>query len=298
MKTFKLLIPALLLPILVHAESSDQKLATRLAQGVRSVNGIVVRNVSKDYVDSAVKKLGGRATVKFGANDKLALASGGVIVGSGGDSRASRVTTDSRSNVMVQAPVIPVQSITVVGRDKVADADDHSFKACALKLEEKNGDLVPFDRDEQGLCALINAPIRLRPGKYIVTYQGTFVYATVAAGENKILPLREIYVPKSSAAIVWEVYRDHLAPEEVTKSANYMATRRCWYMETGDFSQYLGKVIDINGVIKDTPCALPIKNSYRKDGGEFVSVFPGTYLIKWEFYNEKQFDYTNNIVVK
>jgi hypothetical protein len=296
MKTLTNLLPLLLLPVLAHAENSDQKLAARLAQSSQTAQGIVVRNVSKEYVDSAVKKLGGNAILEFGANDKLALASGGVIVGSGGDSRAARVSTDSRSNLTVRAPIIPVQSITVVGRDKFQNDSPNETEACAQKIVEGDSKASTQPEDKK-VCAQINKSIRLRPGKYILTYQVSIAFVTVAAGENKIIPLREIYVPKADQFFTWQIFRDHLSKLEQSKTLKYFASSKCWQKLFASEALPVSSHVDENGIFPEL-CDLPTYTSYLSPmyGGDFVSVLPGTYGIIWKI--EGDIDYTNNIVVK
>jgi len=234
-----LVLLTMMMPMMALANNSgDATLAKRLKQSEQQLgDGLVIKTVDKSYVDAAVKRVGGKAVVEFGPKDQIAL--GGVIVGSGADGLASRSNTDPTSPITIRPPVIPQTSITVVGNTPSHKASTLELSTfCAMRITITNSGEVLTDEAIWGTtvgdsnrqpnifmqttfknCANLNKPLRLKAGKYIVTFNNTFSIVDLKDRENKVIPLREIAVPSCNcdSEVSYTVYRDFRSQAEVNK---------------------------------------------------------------------------------
>jgi hypothetical protein len=230
MKTLALV--TLMMPLMAFAKTADDSaLAARLKRSEQNLGeGVIVKTVDKKYVDEAIKRVGGKATVEFGPKDQLAV--GGVIVGSGADGLASRSNSDPTSPVVIRPPITPTTSITLVGK-----ADSYNEQFCALPVTiTASGEVLtdenmynslrlgrsndPFTPAQFKDCAELNKPLRLKAGTYFVTFNNTFSIVQLGNRENKVIPLREISVPNCNcdSKVSYQVYRDYRSTSEVAKS--------------------------------------------------------------------------------
>lgn len=319
MKTLTLI--ALMMPTMAFAGSnSDSQLAQRLQTQRQFDGGVSVRAVDKKYVDSAVAKLGGRATIEFGSKDQVSM--GGVIVGSGADGLVSRSNTQAGAPIVVTPPVLPKTSITVVGRPSTGAS---YYCAFALKLGA-NGevlsntafiqeltsvrDAVTADfRGEASKCGELGMPLRLAAGRYVVSYNNTLSVVDLKAQENKVIPLREVRVPKINGQIRFRIYRDFRSSVELRKAL--LVIKSDYYAPQGrvdeaSIQQALSENapgllseygFSGNAVYEKSPfykLASTQKTPSAKDG-QSILVLPGQYNIEWDIDN--QTDYTTGIRV-
>jgi hypothetical protein len=226
------LIAMMMMPTMAFAGSnSDAQLAQKLKAQRNFDGGVSVRSVDKKYVDSAVAKLGGRATVEFGSKDQVSM--GGVIVGSGADGLVSRSNTQAGAPIVIAPPVVPKTSITVVGR--VTKGMPATYCVTPLKVGV-NGEVLQntffsqsYEQEDDlqkslsfngvgAKCIGLGISTRLAPGKFMVTYNNTFYVVDLKAQENKVIPLREVRVTKYDGNIKFRLYRDFSSSQEVNKA--------------------------------------------------------------------------------
>lgn len=323
-----------------YQQNSQQWIAQRTAQIKTLDSGIQIKPASKAMIDQAVQNLGGRATVEFDKNQKVKLDSrttrqSGVHVGSGANSVVATSSADQAGQVVVQAPIHPNTSITVVGR---WGAQQDHLEICAvgyetnqqgqIKLKAGSDFFQPLNR-----CAKLNQPLRVRAGYYKVYFhksswghevnQVSFV-THVAVGENKVIPLREISVPRVSGnaarQVKYFVQADVKARSELRKSKldlfylisdamiehaipNDPLKKR--FQEIENPEEFAELCLEVGVYDSSMICKFlqksnsPIENSAQDfnyaSAGTFVSVFPGTYTIRWNI--DEQYDVTEGIVV-
>jgi hypothetical protein len=329
MKTLTLI--ALMMPTMAFAGSnSDAQLAQKLQSQRNFDGGVSVRAVDKKYVDAAVAKLGGRATIEFGSKDQVSM--GGVIVGSGADGLVSRSNSQAGAPVVIAPPVVPKTSITVAGRVPTNMPD--TYCATPLKLGV-NGEVLQNQLFSQRLwgeayhqaslrfdgveakCVAVGTPLRLAPGKFVVTYNNTFYVVDLKSQENKVIPLREVRVTKFDGNISFRLYRDFTSSQEVNKALlliksdaslgspqDVQTVARPAVLEAA-----LSKVIPGHLDWEKFPMAVRrAQNSFylisaiekllytvdATDGG-MIPVLPGQYNIQWDI--DGQHDYTTGIRV-
>ncbi len=320
MKTLTLI--ALMMPTMAFAApDSDAQLKQKLQVQRQFDGGVTVRAVDKKYVDSAVAKLGGRATVEFSSKDKVSL--GGVIVGSGADGLVSRTNTQVGAPIVVTPPVIPKTSITVVGRPNSKMPD--SYCVAQVKLgangEVLTNDYFQLSTDNYLLtfagsaskCDSLGAPMRVNAGRYMITYNNTFYVVDLKPHENKVIPLREVQVPKYDGNIKFQLYRNFRTALEVNKALVMIKSDWAFRGEAERYtkpsileaalSELIPGALDSNKL----PTLVDIKrNAFYylatvgvfttiANDGEIISVLPGEYNILWRF--GQQYDYTTGIRV-
>ena len=329
MKTLTLI--ALMMPTMAFAGSnSDAQLAQKLQAQRNFDGGVSVRSVDKKYVDAAVAKLGGRATVEFGSKDQVSM--GGVIVGSGADGLVSRSNTQASAPIVIAPPVVPKTSITVVGR--AIDGMPAAYCVTPLKVGV-NGEILQnplfsqsYEQEDNlqkslsfnGVSAKCNAlgvPLRLAPGKFMVTYNNTFYVVDLKPQENKVIPLREVRVTKYDGKIKFRLYRDFSSSQEVRKAillvksdpelgspekVRELAQPAVFAAALSDFVPGLVEFEKFPRSVQTNQNAFFYLSYFKElmhtmvalDGG-VIPVLPGQYNIQW--YIDEQLDYTTGIRV-
>ncbi len=314
---------------LADQAAAQSRLTQILGGAHKNENGMQLKYVDKSTVDQVIRNVGGKATVDFGfekiqidnganttkGNDKVKSGSG-VIIGSGADKLVSTSDADEAKQYVVQAPVLPKTSITVVGR--LGKAQEGPIQFCLAKyatdeqkhLLKSGGPISPLNR-----CGDINQPIRLNEGLYRIYqvdkrfesnfYVGFWVY--ISEGENKIIPLREIVVPKynSGQKISFSVYPANSIKDyaKVTYSIcspdkSSESLLKCLYGGSGIDSKNIRKafeksqspeefvreviLLDINEQTKIKSYFFAENGIADSTDGNFVSVFPGEYTIFWK----------------
>jgi hypothetical protein len=221
MKTL-LLIALAAATLTAHAQSdsmqekldeSDAKIQAELDRKYTSKDGIEIRNVKKEDLDRTIKQLGGNVTVEFGKEKErqIQVRKGGVHVGSGANSLLARTNTQPGSPTVVQVPLQPKMSITLLGGKSlfcvfsvVRNQDGSLAKGqTSFANPESNG----------GGCAISGNPVRVRhAGTYLVEVNKSSMFVELNQDENKVIPLREIVIPFPTTAnpptIKFTIYPD------------------------------------------------------------------------------------------
>jgi hypothetical protein len=353
MKTNKLLITiTTLLTAIAGAQTqttrmspeADAWLNKKLAQAKTTDNGATVQFVSKKLITDALDKVGNKASIDFGGTQILKTTpqkKSGVLVGSGADNLVATASADSTGPVVVQPPILPKTSLTVVGR---LGKSQPNMKICAKQIKtDSQGKIIHGGgmTDPVNSCAPLNIPLRISEGLYQVFFiymysgnsqprQGLGITVKVDAGENKVIPLREISVPKYGNKIQFTVTEERSSEVFLRSIATQMFSA-CSASEKDTNilcdSMAFGVVEDLYKDIRDTKSPEDLyENVYKHmlntdavpftlyisgvlddeisnrltpgpaSDGDFVSVFPGVYRINWQIDGQK--DTTRNIVVE
>jgi len=274
-------------------------------------------------VEEAMKKVGSKVTVDFGGNQQLKLNSGGVHVGSGADQAIPTSSADQAGPVVLHPPILPKTSITVAGRWGNAqtyteicvekfktDASGLLVKGAANLLETLNS------------CTKLNVPLRVDEGYYRIFFHrgsgksnlGGFIFVRISEGENKIIPLREIFVPKYASSTANHTIKFYVGPDNDSRTELEKTMALFFYdyrgYATSNYSNYSGQLDAIwknisspsdlvNFCLNETEnrkpsfCTFRIDNCYLSSSpaqdGEFISVFPGAYNIEWNIDGQVEF---------
>lgn len=217
--------------------------------------------------------------------------------------------------VIVPVPNEQAVNLKLVGM-KGGGQSDH-FMLCEIKLRP-NGSPVA---GSQGTCqkGRLNKPVSVWPGTYLVKYSETVQYVTLMTAGDFELPLQKIEVPKVNGKVHFDVFVDMTSPE--MQAGHLMglaaeefyfkfraASNRSWalkhalpFLDTGDvalmsaelktvaFDPY-GKFCNFDSEGGRLGCKYVMVTD-PKDG-DFVSVLPGVYGIRWRFPNGRiQYQY-------
>ena len=225
----------------INSETAQRVLQEKLSTPKTHESGVQIRPVSKDLVNQALERLGGNATVELPGREMMkfvrpdsARRSGGVVVGNGGDGLVATSSADRSAPVVVQPPIVPNTSITVVGR---AGANQ-SNQFCVLRYNlNQLGEIEP--RYTKSIrCASFGSSIRVTEGTYYVSLRAnTYMWGTnknssvpsfhssvvsLSNGENKVLTLSEIHVPKQAIPIKFSLTLDLSSSDSRRKIFNYL----------------------------------------------------------------------------
>lgn len=277
-----------MIPLMATANSEiDQVLKIKNQRAKQNTNGLDVGRIDKKSIQDAVDKLGGVATVEFSSNERMQVKSstiaqrGGVIIGSGADGNTPPGKSNQRG--VTVAPPTPKNSITVTARPGYVNKN---HRVCAL--------LKGHSWDE--VCVKFGQAMRLIPGTYLIMtafmndkkeldfYEDkqiildTFaaVKVTLHAGENIIIPAREIRIPKSEELSSYYIRRNKSYP-------------------SGAKLESLVKEFEFNPRGKEYT---PLIAHHKYTSGptdSFAVVLPGIYDILWDF--DGQADVTRGIVI-
>lgn len=222
---------ALLFPLMSLAQSFTQEQAQSVLQNKLGAtklheSGVQIRPVSKEQINEAIRKLGGNATVQFSDQESMKFrASSGVIIGNGGSGLVATSSSDNSGPIVVQPPLIPKTSITVVG--KLHKSQGEHFCALKYKMDSTGTKILPGIGFEElkNYCAKVGQPLRIqKQGLYLiyipirgknsgVIFISNSTHVHIQSGENKILPLQEINVPKQSRSLYYELYSELTSPQ-------------------------------------------------------------------------------------
>jgi hypothetical protein len=290
----------LILPSLSMAlnDATKAQLDSKLAAQKNQARGVSVNPVKREYIERAIEKVGGKGTVEFGK-------SGGVVVGSGADGLVATSNMNEGGPIVITPPLLPQTSITVVGRSGAGQ----QVAACAFLLTtDAQGNVLrsrlQFSRFQNNPCALLGKPIRLTPGKYFVSFSSTYLIVDLKSGENKIIPLREISIPKYQGEIIFRAYRETCSLTEITKTATSTFAFDDMY-NSNSIKDVIEMMLKFHQQYPQNACGPSIavdRNNasqgsiaYGRDGS-FFSVLPGVYSIVWTIND--QVDTTGNITVE
>jgi hypothetical protein len=327
MKTSQIFLALSLITTIANAQTTvtsginseaDQWLTKKLSSSANT-NDHQIKYVDKHYVDKVLKDLDNKASVDFSGNgDKSILKTSpkklsGVLVGSGDDQLIATGSADNTGPIVVQPPVIPKTSLTVVGR---LGAGQVGQKICVKRFVtdeqgkiQKAGMTIPNNS-----CVNLNIPLRISEGFYQVFFKdahdvrlGIGMLVKIEANENKVIPLREISVPENAQHNIGFILTEEKNSEFYLRS---FATESFAYniasdvadstspeeLYQRDYAQWIGRNVWLDQrAIDETLMSDSMMNS-RMPGGNFVSVFPGVYQIDWLI--DGQTDETKDINVQ
>lgn len=291
---------------------------------IKAVSKETVDKAVNSLGGKATVDYGNGQTLKINSKTR---AENGVHVGSGGNSITATSSVDQKGQLVVRPPsVIPETSITVVGRWGKSQ-ENMEICAVGYETDEKGqiilkqslAFIIPANP-----CAKLNKPLRVLPGTYKIFFKSptalfhspklpnqVSMMVSVTKGENRVIPLRELTVPNSSnetdGKIEFEVSSDMSSATELRK-----ALLDAFYTNTSSLSglkiQYnltglIHQVKDVEELVKvcNEPEHLKARKNglcfgspdfdYAQDfaaqGGDFVSLFPGTYKINWNIDDQR-----------
>lgn len=219
------------------AHRTEAWLGQKLEQTKQLDNGVKVNFVDRKYVEEALKKVGGKATIDFGADQKLRIndsqsrpqsSKGGVLIGSGADGLIGTSSADQIGPIVIQPPVIPNTSLTIVGRWGKSQGD---IDLCVARYATDNqGQLKKSGSvyiPSLNACTKINKPMRVAEGFYGIFFrsgrsESPQYFVRVRQGENVVIPLREISVPEynqKDTKIFFKVKYNNASPDALMRSA-------------------------------------------------------------------------------
>lgn len=304
------LITGLMLPSLAMAgglSANSMALQNGLAkQSLANQNtlakGVMVKPVSLQSIEDAVERVGGNANVAFGAKV------GAVLIGSGADSKGDLAATSSASNggpVVIEPPFIPENSISIVGA-----VADQSSQICAYPVAvDQQGNVIRSGSNvHNGICVRSEVPLRLKPGKYLLTYSYSYLLIDLKKDEHLVIPLRQVLVPHSNKQFSFEVFRQTCSPTEIIKTATVLFAFTSSFISRFDHERSLGDTI--NSLLAKADCGGENLLSYGSRDNLYNSeesrtstnsykfaAFPGVYKIKWSI-DDGQSALTENITIE
>lgn len=295
MKNLKtLLTAAILLPSITMAldSQSQQLLDAKIQQQLQSAKAaaggaVTIKPVSRELIEKTLnEKLGGKGTVDFGK-------AGGVIIGSGADGLVATSNTNNGGPIVVAPPVLPSTSITVVGRPGVSQKN--SF--CILPIvTDAQGNILSAQSYANPKCGELGSPRRTTAGLHLVSFNNSILFITVKAGENRVIPLREISISNSGGNIGFAAYPETCSELELEKHASDLVANGSAgvYRTVTSLKKYLleYKANNPKALCRGTAPQI-IAQGFD---GSFFSVLPGVYSISWTI--DEQNDSTGNIVVE
>jgi len=222
--TKTLMALATLIPCLGLAQANNQELSQEVLQTLRAQSTqqdtAQIRFAPEQTVKDAIKKLNGKATLDFG-NKQIKIdqqmKSGGVVIGSGADGLAATNNSNPNGPIVVNPPVTPQTSITVVGR---AGAGQEVEFCTEEILDETQAREIKNDKK----CTDLNKPLRLSEGKFILNFMEMRIFVSLQKGERKIIPLREIHTPKQDMGFSANLEYDFADTKTQVDHLNYSIT--------------------------------------------------------------------------
>jgi len=300
MKT--MLFVSLMVPTLSHAvDAQTNQILTQKMSGSSSAGGASIKMVDKKYVIDAVDKLHGKVTIDLGSKGQVQVNNqkgGGVLIGSGSDGLAV-VSNQIAENgtVIVQPPMEANTSITLVGRAN----DPSRTQYCSVRLYTDPQGNVLTGKSKEVICNKIGHALRLSEGKYVIYYNHTSLIIDLKQNERKIIPLREVLVPRQSEPVSFSLNVNTFTSEERLKMATQIFAMIDGFYSRESIPQLVNDLQ--NG--KDVTAYMPYTWDNIKDltqisiagtwevssrfsqsvvegkDDEFVSVLPGDYVIQW-----------------
>lgn len=288
---------------------TEKDVAGKLQQYVHQTeDGMIIRPTDAKLVWAAAKQFKGKSVSLELPKTGDTLASNSVLIGSGQDALVSDNNLEKKGNqYILNPPFTPKTSITLVGR-----AGNNQYeKYCLMRLSS--------DENEKFLCLDLNIPFRIQQGNYLLNYQGMNLKVSIKENENKMIYLREIFVPKQIRPITFRL-KMHLADSEQINNVMFVVTKQsteCTVSSSKQFNLYgshFPKLLDdakneFKYSYKNTnhmthselseqcykfrdsiPNLSPVESynifyksiyfSYANDNS-FISVLPGIYNVEW-----------------
>jgi hypothetical protein len=313
MKT--ILLAGLMIPAL--AQAMDLKTERDLSQKMSTVtatNGALIKMVDKKYVIDAVKKMHGDITVDLGQQGQVKVKNnpqgGGVLIGSGSDGLAVVSNQNVGGPVVLQPPMEADTSITVIGRPGSSLATDvrkQENLVCSLKIKTDNQGVIQAGASSEFRCAKLGVPLRLAEGKYAIFFSASFMMVDLKKNEKKIIPLREVMIPKQSSSIGYKISYDNLKVQRDLRNQILCAAITPLYEEypytpltCAQLAQIPEEDLDKIDQVAEGKSAMDRGyiywimretnvGAYLNGGkfigsgydGSFVSLFPGDYVASW-----------------
>lgn len=195
---------------------TQNDVANKLQQYSVESEGMSIRPADASLVWSAAEQFKGKNVSLDLPKSGDALASNSVLVGSGSDGLVSDNNLEKKgTQYILNPPLTPKTSITLVGRLNDHDSRDNITKRyCVVRLSTL--------KKENFKCMNLNSSFKAQVGEYLLNYNGMNIKVSVQENENKIIYLREIYVPKQAKPIRYFL-RTHPNDSEQIKNILYIS---------------------------------------------------------------------------
>lgn len=295
---------------------TQNDVANKLQQYSVESEGVSIRPADASLVWSAAEQFKGKNVSLDLPKSGDALASNSVLIGSGSDGLVSDNNLEKKdTQYILNPPFKPKTSITLVGRPgkqawwNKALSPTQNITYCILALENNK-------KQKAITCRDLNKAIRLKEGTYLVNYMGMNLKVSLKENENKVIYLREVFVPKQIKLIAYKVKMHNSDVEQINNIMTFIKNNpiHCEGKDGLKQTKNLAYKINIrtnvdildyeyswvenscnfkNSILDGSLSASEFYNKLNQDinfvigsDNEFISVLPGTYKIEWHIDNE------------
>lgn len=286
---------------------TQNDVANKLQQYSVESEGVSIRPADASLVWSAAEQFKGKNVSLDLPKSGDALASNSVLIGSGSDGLVSDNNLEKKdTQYILNPPFKPKTSITLVGRPNSLD-EKYGFgnNYCGVNL-------LP-NLNDSFVCTQLNVPLRAQQGTYLINYMGMNLKLNIKENENKIVYLREIFVPKQIRPISYQLKMHRSDSNQISGIIETMnrvkdVEPKCYYNSIFQ-ATYSPKPYSLTDkLFVDKNCEYYLYSIANKSiknyefyykfydsitfatgvDNSFISVLPGVYNVEWTIDGQKE----------
>lgn len=280
---------------------TQNDVANKLQQYSVESEGVSIRPADASLVWSAAEQFKGKNVSLDLPKSGDALASNSVLIGSGSDGLVSDNNLEKKgTQYILNPPFTPKTSITLVGRTSDSQFNAQSDKYCGVNLL--------YGKYE---CTQLNTPLRLQEGTYLINYMGMNLKVNIKKNENKLVYLREIFVPKQIRQIKYYIKMHKLDSNQISGIISTFnrvdESPRCF--QNYVFAKYNPQILaSVDVSIRKNNCKYFLESILNEStnnnefynafyssitfatgtDNDFISVLPGVYNVEWTIDGQKE----------